>query len=324
VTRQKKSEKKRLRNHPEIKEAFKTWETKNNSQSTARSYWNRIQDFPYFSLLENSQKEIIGMLNKKLKTNAQKTALSRYIIFLYEEWEKDRVDDEGYTDLQIKQNAIRSNLKIPEKEKNKSVEVKPKEHWLYKDELVKLLKIAEPRRARMYYLLYAGGFRIGELKRLTPTHLRRNYGENGAAKVVEGRSKSEFDRMVTFQTEAPLDVFDEAPVGTWEEDENGESWDNVFFPDLYAENEYYYLGPKKYAGQVGISQRSSHSFRHVRTTDLVKATEMSDGDIRRRHGWNPGSSVIGNYVEFAPDRPPQTLEQYCEEKGVDILRVIED
>jgi len=232
--------------------------------------------------------------------------------------------DEGYTDLQIKQNAIRSNLKIPEKEKNKSVEVKPKEHWLYKDELVKLLKIAEPRRARMYYLLYAGGFRIGELKRLTPTHLRRNYGENGAANVVEGRSKSEFDRMVTFQTEAPLDVFDEAPVGTWEEDENGESWDNVFFPDLYAENEYYYLGPKKYAGQVGISQRSSHSFRHVRTTDLVKATEMSDGDIRRRHGWNPGSSVIGNYVEFAPDRPPQTLEQYCEEKGVDILRVIED
>lgn len=27
-------------------------------------------------------------------------------------------------------------------------------------------------------------------------------------------------------------------------------------------------------------------------------------------------------MEFVPDRPPQTLEQYCEENGVDIRRVV--
>lgn len=314
----------KLKGYPDLEQAFKKWETENNSQSTARSYWQRIQDFPYFQLRKNSQKEIIGMLNKRIKTNAEKTALSKFILFLYEEYEKDHVDDEQYTDLQIKQNAIRSNLNVPEKEKNKRKEVDPKEHWMYKDELVELLRVAEPRRAKLYYLLYCGGFRIGELKRLTPAHLRENYGEYGAAKVVEDRSKSEFDRMVKFRSPTPMKVFQTLVPGTWESDENDESWENVFFPDLYSENEYYYLGPKKYGGDIGVGQRRTHSFRHVRTTDLVNATDMTDGQIRRRHGWEAGSSVIQNYTELAFDREPRTLEQYCDENDIDIREVIQE
>lgn len=311
----------KLRHHEELEKAFKKWESDNNSESTARSYWERIQDFPYFTLTQYNQKKIIGMLNKELEKTPQKTALSQFIEFLYEEWEKDKVGDKQYTDLGIKKNAIQSNLNVPKKNKSKNQDdVDPKEHWMYKDELVQLLRGAEPRRAKLYYLLYAGGFRIGEIKRLTPAHVREDYGENGAVKILEDRSKSDFPRMTEFRSETPIEVFDSAPVGTWEEDENGESWDNVFFPELYAENEYYYLGPKKYCKHIG--QRSSHSFRHVRTTDLAKATDMSDSDIRRRHGWDPGSSVIGNYTEFTPDHPPQTLENYCEQKGIDILEVI--
>jgi len=55
---------------------------------------------------------------------------------------------------------------------------------------------------------------------------------------------------------------------------------------------------------------------------LAKASGMSDDDLRRRHGWNPGSDVIQNYLEFVPNSHPQTLESYCEEKGIDILDVI--
>ena len=313
----------KLKHHPELESAFKKWEAENNSQSTARTYWQRIQNFPYFQLRDNDQRQIIGMLNKKLKKNEQKTAISKLIVFLYEEWEKDCVTDEEYTDLQIKQNAIRSNLNIPEKEKNRTTDVDPKKHWMYKDELVELLRVAEPHRAKLYYLLYAGGFRIGELKRLTPAHLRSNYGDYGAAKVVEERSKSEFDRMVRFRSRLPMEIFESLDTGTWESDENDDSWEDVFFPGLYSENEYYYLGPKKYGGDIGVGQRSSHSFRHIRTTDLAKASSMSDDDIRRRHGWNPGSNVIANYVEFVPDREPQTLEQFCSENDIDLREVVE-
>lgn len=315
--------KKKLKDFPDLEQQFKTWEENNNSQSTARSYWSRIQNFPYFQLRNNSQREIIGMLNKKLETREQKTALSKFITFLYEEYEKEYVSDEEYTDLQIKKNSIQSNLNITEKQKNKSNDVNPKEHWMYKDELVQLLEVAEPRRAKLYYLLYAGGFRIGEIKRLTPAHLRVDYGENGAAKVVEERSKSDKDRMVKFRSSLPLKVFGSSPVGTWESDENDESWENVFFPKLYAENEYYYLGPRKYCGEIGVGQRSSHSFRHIRTTDLVKATDLQNSDVERRHGWVMDSGVINNYVEFTPDREPETLEQYCERKGVDLIDLIE-
>lgn len=314
--------KKKLKKYPELEQAFKDWETENNSQSTARTYWQRIQNFPYFELRNNSQREIIGMLNKRLKKTEQKTAISRFIVFLYEEWEKDDVSDEEYTDLQIKKNAVKSNLNVPEKEKNKSNDVDPKEHWMYKDELVSLLRVAEPNRAKLYYLLYAGGFRIGEIKRLTHAHLRRDYGENGAAKVVSERSKSDKDRMVKFRSDLPLKVFDSLETGTWESDENDEAWDDVFFPELYSENEYYYLSPRKYCGEIGVGQRSSHSFRHIRTTDLVKATSMDNDVVERRHGWVINSGVINNYVEFVPDRVPQTLEQYCRDNSIDLWSVI--
>lgn len=314
----------KLKDFPELEQAYKEWETERNSQSTARSYWNRIKNFPHFTLRNTEQKKLIGMLNKKLSKTREKTAIGAYIKFLYDEWEKDKVEDEEYTDLQIKKNSVMSNLTVSEKNKANQFDVDPKEHWMYKSELVELLELAEPRRAKLYYLLYVGGFRIGEIKRLNPAHLRVDYGGNGAAKVLKDRSKSKFDRMVKFRSDLPLKIFDSLEIGTWEEDENGNSWEDVFFPDLYAENEYYYLGPKKYGGEVGLGQRSSHSFRHVRTTDLAKASSMSDDDIRRRHGWNPGSNVIQNYVEFVPDREPQTLEEYCKEKQINLIKIIEE
>jgi len=312
----------KLGNKPELEDAYKAWEEKRNSESTARSYWQRIEDLPYFTLRNTDQKKLIGMLNKKVTKSRQKTAVNAFIKFLYQEWEKNDVTDEEYTDLQLKKNAVTSNIEISEKNKQNNDGANPREHWMYKGELVDLLRMVEPRRAKLYYLLYAGGFRMGEIERLTPAHLRGDYGENGAAKVLEDRSKSEFNRMVKFRTETPLKIFNSLDTGTWESDENGESWENVFFWDMSKSNEYYYLGPRKYAGELGLGQRSSHSFRHIRTTDLAKASNISDDDLRRRHGWNPGSDVIQNYLEFVPDSHPQTLESYCEEKGIDILEVI--
>lgn len=81
------------------------------------------------------------------------------------------------------------------------------------DELVRLLEEATPDRAWFYYLLYAGGFRIGELKRHGRKHLRPDYSTHGAVNILRTQhlpgqgehrsSKGKQSRTVEFLSKYP-------------------------------------------------------------------------------------------------------------------------
>jgi integrase len=303
-----------------LENAFKSWiENSGGSTGTAKSYWNRIKEFPYFQLSEMDERELSGMLNKELSTSGQKTAVNQFLQFLFEEWERDNVSHSNYEDLRYKKNAVKSNLELPKKEQGKDKDIDVKKHFMHKDKLVELFQEASPGRSKFYYLLYAGGFRIGEIKRLTPAHIMSDYGEYGAVKVTSERSKSDDDRTVEFRSEVPLQILEDSPTGSWE-DENGETWNGVFFPDYYSQLERYYL--EKWCGALGLAPRTSHSFRHIRLTDLVHASGLELDSIQMRSGHDLGSSVTNNYVEASFDHKPQTLEQYLENTGINILEKI--
>ena len=313
---------KKLRDIDGLEDEFKNWIIDSGgAEGTAKSYWERIRDFKFFQLQEMNERKISGQINKQLSRAEEKTAINQFLEFLFEEYEKDQASDEQYEDLRYKKNAVQSNLEVPKKERNRDTDIDVKKHYMHKDELVRLLEEAEPVRARMYYLLYSGGFRIGELKRLTMAHLREGYGDHGAIKVPSSRSKSKDARTVKFKSEYPLQVFLEAPIGRWESDENGKKWSQVFFPENYAQLENYYL--KKYCGQIGLEPRTSHSFRHIRITDLIQATDMKLEMVQTRSGHDITSSSTNDYNQAAFDREPQTLEQYIEENDVDIIDVIQ-
>jgi len=299
---------------------FKNWcKRSGNSIGTAETYWDRIRDFKHFRLKDNGEREISGSLNKQLSTSEQKTAVNQYLEFLFEEYERDEVSDTGYEDLRYKKNAIKSNLEVPKKERNRDKDVDVKRHYLHKDELVALLHESEPVRAKLYLLLYSGGFRIGEIKRLTHAHIREKYGEHGAIKIPTSRTKSGKERTVKFRSEIPLQILEDAPTGTWE-DENGEKWDNVFFPENYTQLENYYL--EKYCEAIGVEKRSSHTFRHIRITDLIQASNLPLEKVQIRSGHELGSAATKVYTEASFDREPETLETYLDNNSVNIEEII--
>lgn len=301
---------------------FKKWVCKDAAQSTARTYWQRIEDFPWFDLAEDNQFEITGKLNKQLENQEQKTAISQFLQFLHEERISDRVSDEKYERLRQKKNSIQANLELPKSAEDNKKDDFVKEaqrQFIPANELVELFRAADPGRARFYYLLYAGGFRIGEIKRLTPAHLREDYGENGAIRVVEDRSKSKKDRIVEFHSDLPLQVLENAPTGEWV-DENDVSWQGVYFPEFYSQLERYYL--KKWCEEIGLSPRTAHSFRHTRITHLVHSDDYSKDYVQRRSG-HENSAMTDYYTELVFDQPPQTLENYIDEADVNFLQVLD-
>lgn len=311
---------KKLKDIQGLEKKFKRWSKRAGlSKGTYNTYWDRIKDFKYFSLQDDSQRKITGRINKQLSSSEEKTAVNRFLQFLFESFEKDQVSDEEFEDLRFKKNAIQTNLELPERVKNKEKTVDVKRHYMPKKELVSLIEEAEPIRAKMFYLLYCGAFRIGELKRLSPAHLRPDYGDYGAVKIMDSRSKTG-ERTVEFRSSNPLQVFQEVPKGDWSNDENGESWSNVFFSDHSTQLLNYYI--RKNCESIGLAPRSSHSFRHIRITDMVNATDIPLEDVQGRVGHDLGSSVTEVYSESSFDRPPQTLEQYLETNDVDIMEKI--
>jgi integrase len=314
---------KKLKDVEDLETRFKSWIKSTGSESTANAYWSRIKDFKFFELRNEDEKEISGRLNKNIDSKEEKTAASQFIQFLYEEYEKDLVQDGQYEELRYKKNAIKSNLELDRQERSRDKEIDVKRHYLHKDELVEVLRESTPDRAKLYYLLYCGGFRIGELKRLTTAHIRSDYGEYGAIKVP-GKStsagfKSEDARTVEFRSRFPLEVLEDVPKGSWE-DENDKVWNDVFFPDKYAQLVNYHLGNT--CDSLGLTSRTSHSFRHIRITDLVNSSSLSMDSVQKRSGHQINSEVTKIYAETSFDRPPQTLEQYLEEKDLNILTVI--
>jgi integrase len=308
---------------PDLETAFKDWVTDTGStQSTADHYWSRIKTFPYFSLQENSSREIVGLINKRLSDANQKTAISQFIRFLYEEYEAYDVNDEEYTDLQFKKKTIISNIELKQTASTSEFDTQSiNRHFIYSRDLVQLLELAEPDRAAFWFCLYAGGFRIGELLRLTPNHLRPSYGNHGAIVVPVERTKSKEERTIEFHSPAPIQILQSRNTDTWVDD-YGNKWDNVFFapPEFYAQKENYYIS--KYGEKIGVENRSSHSFRHTRITHLIHDDEHEKDYVRRRSG-HASEAVTNIYTELSFDRKPVPLEQYCSENDIDILQAIE-
>lgn len=309
----------------DLEEKFKAWcEESRNKSSTADAYWSRIKDFPFFTLEKYTKPKIEGMLNKQIKTQAEKTAVFQYLEFLVEEYEVDNVSDEKYSELQDKKNSIQKNISLPKRERNKEKGVDVKKHYIHKQGLVKLIEKLEPRKARMVYLLYSMGARIGELRRVGPPHLREMYGRFGAIKIPEGRTavgyKSKDERTVEFLSPVPIQIFEKVETGDWQDEDHNETWENVYFNDLYSQKLNYHIN--KHLEEIGLSRKTSHSFRHTRITDLVNNEEWAASEVQRRIGQQMGSPVINEYVETSFDRPPQTLENYTEEKNIDIREKI--
>lgn len=315
--------------HPQLQDIdslesqFKQWITgAGGTQSTADTYWTRIRGFPFFRLQDTGTKELVGKIDKAVDKREELTAIRQFLEFLYEEYEEDEVTDEEYAELKFKKNSVANNISIPKKERKRnddSVTVDAiKRHHLHADDLIRLLHTASPGRATLYYILYVGGFRIGELLRHGPKHLRPDYGDHGAIKIQKERSKSKQGRTVAFLSDTPVQVLEEAPVGDWEDDK-GNVWEDVFFPTHYAQLENYYL--RKYCKRIGLDRRTPHSFRHTRITHLIHSSELAKDKVQRRSG-HASSQTTDYYTETVFDREPMTLEQYCTDQEIDVVDVL--
>lgn len=314
---------------------FKNWKAKTASRGTARTYWSKAKGFPYFELMSDNTLAINGAveayLAKPEKSPGHLTAIKSLMTFLYQEWESEGISDVKRTLLKIKTQGIMEQLEMKETSKSTG-EVNVKQKHIHANNIVKMLKKCEPKRARMWYILYACGMRIGELKRVGPTHLKseEEYPPHGALKIPsedhrgENISKSESGRTYQFRNDLTRVLLQDAPTGTWEEDQNGVGWENVFYPEMYSQLENHYM--KKYTSNpnhgVGIERRTPHCFRHSRITHLIHDTELSKTEVAMRVG-HDNEATTNNYIETEFDRPPQTVESYCEENDIRISTTIE-
>lgn len=317
-----------------FEEAFKDWKTDRSSLGTARTYWSKAKSFPYFELLTDHTLAIDGAIETHLqkpdKGAGHLTAIKSLMTYLYQEWESEALSPTKQTLLKIKTKGIQESLEIPESSKGGDG-VNVKEKHIHSDHIVEMLRKAEPKRAKMWYVLYSCGMRIGELKRLNPTNLQDSdkFPPYGAIKIRDkdnrgyNVSKSDQGRNWVFLNKYSRMILESAPRGKWV-DENGIEWENVFYPEMSAQLENYYM--EKFTSHpkhgVGIERKTPHCFRHARITHLTHDhDEMSIDDIRLRVG-HGDESTTRQYIETEFDRPPHTIENYCEKNNIDIWQVI--
>lgn len=311
--------------------AFRTWAIQRRAPNTVTTYWNQIKDAPYVHLHEQSPYDISGALNKYLNGSGYsdkgnvKTALTAYLRFLFR-IHRDDVDGRDYERLRMKRNSIESNLEVEDEYRqapDRQQEVK--NNYIHPDDLISLLRRADEQRARFWYLLYCGGFRIGELKRATPAQIKEDRGPHGTLHIPSDKTKST-GRDVEFLSDTPLQELRRAPVGDWT-DKNGRTWEGVFFPEFDSSTEYYHM-KQKLCSAVGIGGRTVHSLRHTRITHLVNdASQIWRDDVKefvQKQAGHSSADTTDIYIETSFDRDPKTLETYCEENGVDIAAVIRD
>lgn len=320
---------------PGLEEDFKKWCVNGNKEkTTAHSYWDRLKRYPYFSLYEDNEDDIIGRLDKRIQSRADLTAMRQFVEFLFDEYEADLVEEDEYLSFKKKRNVVKNNLEVPSnrKQSDKYDDIASiKRNYIHKEDLHYLLKNSELKRRRLWYVLYSTGARIGEIKRLTPDDLIPDYGRYGAVEIPRkllGRKKSPKDRTIEFLTPYPMMVLSRAPIGEWE-DEAGDVKKGVFYPELYSQLENYYM--EKHGEDIGIEDRSPHSFRHTRITDLIKGSipeeisgeerDFSAKDVQVRAG-HVSRDTTDRYTETSFSQPPETYERYAEREGIDIEELL--
>lgn len=317
-----------LKHIENLDEEFKNWVEMRRDPGTARTYWSRLKKFPYFELRNDDSMEISGKLNKTVKNSGDVTAIRQFVQFLYEEWEKEEIPDKKYEKMRRKKNAVKGSIELTEQTKTKQLTPQEIENkHIQPFDLVKMLRKAKPERARLWFVLYSGAFRMGEIKRLTPTHLRGKdrLEPYGGIQIPDERSKSEKSRTWQFLNKYVYEILQDAPTGEWT-DENGNSWENVFYPEPYSQLEKHYT--EKYTSHdkhgIGIERKTPHCFRHTRITHLVYGYDEYDiDDVRRRVG-HGDLSTTRKYIETQFEKEPETLESYCDRKGISIMSVIEE
>lgn len=250
--------------------------------------------------------------------------------------EADEIDEEDVRDiagdiLETRKDQIR-NIDLDNSEKGGRKMPNIKNHFIPKEEFVKLLKDANSRRAKFWLLTYLLGARYGEVKRIQWSDVNLDYGDHGKLDIPDEKSKSKDERQVLFHSElAPMllrDIFgidDSLGIyGDWT-DSNDTTWEDVCFPEIKQSKVNYELGKEFGKGgdvsQYGLlfeatdldSPRTMHSLRHTRITDLIKGDGRKVEYAGDRSG-HADYSTTQHYTETTFTEPPKSLERYIDEK----------
>lgn len=332
-----------------FREKFEKWANETdtiNSQDTINTYWDQIKKLPDFDLKKLSkehnpdeeksreQKEaderdrIGGLIERNIKSEHQLQAVRRLIkCKLHYIEQDDSISHMDYMRTKIRTNELLDNIDLDETKKE-SIYEKIENHFIRKPDLVELLRRAEPDRARYWACTYLLGVRWFASKTLEDNLFFRDRGDHGMVRIPEERTKSKDTRDVYIYSGRFWELIDSAGQGKWV-DRHGRKWEDVYFPDREQDKENYQLGKevngKVYGlvGEIGLSPRTIHSFRHTRITDLLKGEGKSLSEVQDRVGHSETSST-NHYKDVKFDRDPQSLEQYCEQNDIDLIEVVEN
>lgn len=328
---------------------FKTWCNKTktiNSQDTINTYWNQIKKLPPFELEplksvkpveredtdadtegEAYLEELQGKLDRNIKTQIQLQALRNFIeCKRYYLENSENITDREHTRIKSKTIELVDHIGL-DKTQERTREEKIEYHYIHKEDLVELLRRANPTRARYWASTYLLGVRWFASKTLTGNHFFRHRGDNGVVRIPEERTKSKNTRDIYLLSDLFWKVIEGAPKGDWE-DRHGRIWEDVYFPDIKQSTENYQLGQKQngkvygLVGEIGLSPRTIHSFRHTRITDWVKAEDKTLKWAQDQAGHKDTAST-NHYSDTKFLRDPMSLEQYCDENDIDLIEVIE-
>lgn len=316
-----------------------------NSQDTINTYWTNLEKIPEFSLqplksIEKTQRkdtnadtvgeahreELMGRIDrkvdKKMKLQAVRNLIKCKLWYIKKD---DSIKDNEYTRIKMHTNEILDYIDL-DKTEGKTRQQKIEYHYIHKDDMVALLRRAEPFRARYWVTTYLLGVRWFASKTLTDKHFFRSRKENGVVRIPEERTKSQDSRDIELYSDWFWKLIDSAPQGDWT-DRHNRTWKDVYFPDIKQSSENYQLGQKKngkvygLVGEIGLSPRTIHSFRHTRITDLIKAESKQLKEVQDRAGHTDTSST-NHYSDTKFSKEPKSLEQYCRENDIDLLEVV--
>jgi integrase len=330
----------------DIEDGFKQWmrEEEDFKETTVRNYWKALKYLPAIDLITDTAGQITGSLlySKEFDNTNNVNAIRKMIQYQFAqhspsdfsqtEWSvirtrKKKLIDGDQAHLSFEDNELTGNS-------DSYRTIHEDDHYIRKEDFVEFLRRVEPQKARFYLLQYFGGFRFKEVKLLTGEHWREagsggKVGDWGGVRVEESRTKSENPRTVNFYSNAPRKIFLEAvstSTGEWKDPDTSKEYKGVIFSDLKQGSLNYQLGrymkDKLYGAFPDITgeRRTLHSLRHTRITDLVM-NDISIGEVMRRSGHEYFDTTKG-YTDNKIERP-RKLEDYCEEKEIDLFEVVE-
>ena len=149
-------------------QAFEQEISKENREKTVNIYKRYLSSLPEINILEMSELEICGIVNKTLINCNSRIALSafrKYIKFLYLDALKSNISGEKVELLRRKKNNILANIELPEQLKKSTNITKDDLHNMYipPDVLLDILKKADFEMKVIILVLYDCSLRINEL-----------------------------------------------------------------------------------------------------------------------------------------------------------------